>query len=201
MVKETYGQPITTMNHHLYQNTAFFILQNIFMIIVVFSDFTVTALSIYYLYTIRLPMSSKLAAGVLLAIQCFAGVASLMRGIVAFQIREDIAPSTAHDFRLFYWAFLESGLGISTANLALTRPFFIYFYRKLTNKSSHLDIIPRKSGNEVLEMESSTGRRSSFEITKTQVVTVLEDTEGSDYGGLAKTGLIGDSFIVEVSRD
>lgn len=76
-------------------------------------------------------------------------------------------------------------------------------------KSPEFEVVLRDDGK-VKEMDdlksatygSETGRAGRGEITKTQMISVVEDRrDASEYGGgLAQNGLVGDGFILEVSR-
>jgi len=177
----------------------------VYVTMVVWGDFTLTILSIWTLYKIRLPVAAKFSAGVLLIIQCLAGVASVARIVFVIKVRQhgqDILRSTPAIVHLAQWSYSEIALGIITANLALTRPLFVYVFRRLRGET----VITARPGrstfaNEALESKNSGHKfgRGSFEITKTQVITVAEEMESKGLEGLERTGLIGNTFV-EVSR-
>jgi len=201
MIVKGYNQPIESESTALYGWNPFFIIFVLYAFFVVWSDFSVTALSIYMLCRVRLPLLGKICAILLLAIQCLAGVAAIVRLTIGVHVRNrDSENETLEDLKSFYWSVIEVGLGIITANMALTRPLFVWIYRKYIKPAPHFEtLIPSIEKGQDHELASSEGRRSSFEITKTQVITVVEDPE-TNLSGLARTGLIGESFMLEVSR-
>jgi len=197
MVVKGHGADAFSVTIHVYRDDTLFYESVVYTCLVIFGDFTLTALAIYIIFKIRLPMIGKFSAGFLLAIQCLSGVASILRLVYSFRIRQNFTQDVAiESLRLSHWSLVEVGLGIVTANMALTRPLFLHLQKKFFPKPIQNDVVSKSIGSR--KENGSVVRsvaRSSFEIVKTQVITVVsEDVDMKGYDGLCKTGLVGDSF-------
>jgi len=197
-----YGQAGTTVSSEIYVYTPAYVFSSIYTILIIFGDFALTIMSIYALWRIRLPSLAKLSAGFLLFIQCASGVASLARQIYSSEIHQKpINETTKQVLYVAQWTFAEIALGLLTANLALCRPLFIVLWRKVFAKPREMIAIasgktpaPRHSGWDFTS-------HASFEITKTQVITVVnEKTEYEGFEGMERAGLVGDHWGLDLSQ-
>jgi len=151
---------------------------------------------------VRIPILAKVPAAILFIIQCASGIATVARIVYSARVhRLPVESSLVTVLVLSQWTLVEASLGLITANLALTRPLFVVMYRFFAPKKS---AAMRRAVADTERKQSGWdfASRGSFEITKTQVITVVneDDMDLGDFEGMGRAGLIGENWGLEVSR-
>jgi len=201
MVRKGIGSSAVDLLPKMYGDETVYIMILILTVLILVGQFGLTIMGVHAVYMIRLPIVAKLSAGILIAAQAVSGVATIVRLVYTIKIHNlPLSSSIAEGILSSQWSSVEIGLGIITANLALTRPAFVLLYRKLFAKQ-----VPVATLRSTVPGSASKSNgwdfnsRASFEITKTQVITVInEDVNLGEYEGMGRAGLIGDSWGVEV---